>query len=39
MKRNSLRLMYSEFTEIFNFTQDDAKGRSITLASVVLSAL
>lgn len=39
MKRNSLRLMYAEFTEIFNFRQDDAKGRSITLASVVLSAL
>ena len=31
--------MYAEFTEIFNFRQDDAKGRSITLASVVLSAL
>lgn len=39
MKRNSLRLMYAEFTEIFNFRQDDAKGRFITLASVVLSAL
>ena len=39
MKRNRLRLMYAEFTEIFNFRQDDAKGRSITLASVVLSAL
>lgn len=25
MKRNSLRLMYAEFTEIFNFRQDDAK--------------
>ena len=39
MKMNRLRMLYAEFTEIFNLRHQDAKGRSITLASVVLSAL